>query len=70
MVDNSEEYPTLYAKSKTDLSKLEKLVTLFIGKDTGHTWAEVLRAIPRAQASLLISCSRCYTMPSLPVEAH
>lgn len=45
-------------------------VTLFIGKDTGHTWAEVLRPIPRAQASLLISCSRCHTMPSLPVEVR
>ena len=45
-------------------------VTLFIGKDTGHTWPEVLRAIPRAQTSLLISRSRCHTMPSLPMEAR
>ena len=42
MVDHSEEYPTLYAKTKTDLSKLEQFVTLFIGKDQNQNKVHLL----------------------------
>ena len=42
MVDLSEEYPTLYAKSKTDLCRLEQLLTLFIGKDQNQNKVHLL----------------------------